>query len=63
MHTTTRTLALLEISKAAYDEIRAAILKADQPERLKHFSQREAVDLSGIAVVMQHEEGQETALT
>jgi hypothetical protein len=64
MHTSTRTIALLEISRAAYEEIKAAILKARQPERLKSFIKAgrpvpcEAVDLHGIAVIPPNEEGQ-----
>lgn len=56
MHTTTRTFALLAVSPAAYEEIKAAILLAHQPERLVHVKNKEGVDLNGIVVVVKEYE-------
>ena len=46
----THTYAILEISQAAYDEIKAKIAEVEQEDRVHQHSDREVIDMIGIAV-------------
>ena len=51
-HTSTHTYAKLEVSKAAYDEIRALLLQADYGHLIHSYrTLDEVIDMSGIALM------------
>jgi hypothetical protein len=52
--THTRTYVVLQVSRQAYDEIRARLIAAGQPERINRgataFDPEETLDLSDVAL-------------